>query len=58
MSHPNRYSFEEHGFIIIANVFYNYTLLSIRKLTDRIISHGGKGFEEPFSKYCLNYRVD
>lgn len=58
MSHNNRSSFEEHGFIIIENVFYNYTLVAIRKLTDIIIAYGEKGFEDPFLEYYLNHRVD
>lgn len=54
----NKYTFEEHGFIILENVFSNDALVPIRELTDRIVAYGEKELEDPFSKYYLSHRVD
>ena len=52
------YSFDEHGFMILNQVFDNSQISPIRDLVDRIISYGENHLEDPFSNYYLSHRTD
>jgi phytanoyl-CoA hydroxylase len=54
----NDYNFEDHGFVIIKNVFDETTLSEIRNLTQRVIEYGNMGFIDPFANYYLKHRTD
>ncbi len=52
------YNFEDHGFVILENVFEESTLKKMRDLTDRVVAYGEKNLEDPFSKYYMRHRTD
>lgn len=58
MSVSTKYSFEDDGFVILENVFSEEELIKMRNLTERIVEHGEKELEDPFSSYYMRHRTD